>query len=216
MEGRHNGEEVLANDRIGLCVIAAILHHIEMARAIRGQSVTFTDEQAIALYTEITGYDPAQTDDEGNNPTDNGTAWTDALDYWMKNGVYGEKILGWAAIDYSDPVKLNQAIDIFGAALIGTAVYQSMENQFSEGKPWNAPFKGGLQGYHAVPVPGFGREGRTCITWGARCEMDLFAPKLFDEAYVVITQSWIDAQGKTPLRINIATLQSGLAVLRAG
>ena len=200
---------MLGNDSVGDCVIAAMLHYLMMAKAIEGSPVTYTTEQALALYSAITGYDP-------NDPsTDQGTVWTDALAYWQNTGVYGDKILGWAQVDYTDPVKLNQAIDIFGAALIGTAVTQSMEDQFGKGEPWNAPFSGEVLGGHGIPLTGFGREGRTLITWGKAQPSDLTMPTaVFDEAYVVITPSWLAKAEETPLGIDLEALQADLAAIK--
>src|SRR5271154_6064970 len=90
----------------------------------------FTTEQALNLYSRITGYDPSQTQPDGSNPTDQGTSWTDALTYWLKNGIYGFNILGWAKFDWTDQIRMNQAIDIFGSSLTGLAVTKSMRNQF--------------------------------------------------------------------------------------
>lgn len=81
---------MLGNDQVGDCVIAAMLHYVMAARASVGNPVTFTTQQALDLYSAITGYDPADPS------TDQGTAWTDALAYWQMTGCYGHKILGWA------------------------------------------------------------------------------------------------------------------------
>jgi hypothetical protein len=205
---------MLGNDTVGDCVIAAILHFIMMIEAIAGNPITFTTEQAIALYSAITGYDPSQTDANGNNPTDQGTSWTAALAYWLKNGIYGYKILGWASFDYKDPLKIDQAIDLFGAALVGTAVTASMETQFSEGQPWNAPFTGGVQGLHGIPNTGYGHVGRSHVTWGATQKEDLTMPTNWDEAYVVITPGWLAKANQTPLGIDLATLQADLAAIQ--
>jgi hypothetical protein len=55
-------------------------------------------------------------------------------------GCYGHKILGWAAPDISSLDAIQQGIAIFGGVLIGTAITQSMEDQFCKGQAWNAPF----------------------------------------------------------------------------
>ena len=84
---------MLGNDQVGDCVIAAMLHYIMAAQANVGKSVTFTTQQALDLYSAITGYNPSDPS------TDQGTAWTDALAYWQSTGCCGHKILGWAAVD---------------------------------------------------------------------------------------------------------------------
>ena len=201
---------MLGNDEVGDCVIAMILHYIMLATAASGKPVTFTKQQALDLYTAITGYNPADPS------TDQGTVITDALEYWQTKGVYGHFIKGWASFDYTDQTKLNYAIDIFGAALCGIQVTDGMMDQFTAGQAWNAPYSGPVDGGHGIPLPGFGREGRTCITWGKRQEMDLgFIAANGDEAYVVITDDFLDAAQKTPLGIDIAALQADLQGLQS-
>jgi hypothetical protein len=196
---------MLGNDQVGDCVIATILHYIMAAQANVGKPVTFTTQQAIDLYSAITGYNPADPS------SDQGTAWTDALAYWQTTGCCGHKILGWAALDISSLDAIKQGISIFGGALIGTAITESMEDQFGRSQPWNAPFSGAVLGGHAVPWLGFGRRGQTCITWAARQQMDPAALSQVDEAYVVVTEDWLNAQTTSPSGMNLATLTADLA-----
>ena len=205
---------MLGNDTLGLCVEAAVLHYIMAATANTKKPATFTTQQCIDLYSAVTGYDPAQVQPDGSNPTDNGTAWTDMLAYWQKNGVYGHFILGWASIPFSDLNAIRQGIDIFGGVLIGTAVTQSMEDQFNSGQPWNAPFDGGVLGGHGIPAFGFGSEGETVVTWGARQPADLTLPSQFDECYVVVTQDFME-NGVAPNGFNLNALTADLKLIAA-
>jgi hypothetical protein len=193
-----------------------MLHYIMAARASAGKPIpAFTTQNALDLYSAITGYNPADPN------TDQGTAWTDALAYWQATGVpipgesEPDKILGWAAFDYTNPVALNQAIDLFGASLNGHQVTQSMENQFNASLPWNAPFNGAVLGGHGTPYLGFGRLGRTLITWAARQQTDLSFPSIMDEAYVVVTPSWLSSAQETPLGIDVDSLTADLAAIKA-
>lgn len=200
---------MLGNDQVGNCVEAMILHYIMAMSAANDKPITFTSEQAIQLYSDITGYVP------GDESTDNGTAITDALAYWQKNGIYGDKILAWAAIPFSDIQAIKQAIAIFGGALIGTAVTPSMEQQFNAGQPWNPPYSGGVIGGHGIPLLGYGREGQTCITWAARQQMSpAIAAQQFDEAYVVISDSFLRG-GVAPNHLNVSALTTDINLLRA-
>jgi hypothetical protein len=208
---------MLGNDAVGDCVIAAVLHFIMAARASAGKPIpAFTTQNALDLYSAVTGYDPSDPS------TDQGTAWTDMLAYWQTTGVSvpGEdepdKILAWAAFDFTDPTKLNQAIDIFGGTLIGTAITQSMEDQFNAGEPWNPPFTGGVLGGHGVPFLGYGSEGRTLITWAKRQATDLTFPSNMDEAYVVVTNDFLTSAGETPIiGLNLDALTSDLAAIKS-
>jgi hypothetical protein len=200
---------MLGNDQVGDCVIAAMLHYIMAAQANVGKPVTFTTQQALDLYSAITGYDPA------NPSTDQGTAWTDALAHWQSTGCCGHRILGWAALYISSLDAIKQGIAIFGGVLIGTAVTQSMEDQFGKGRPWNTPFTGEVLGGHGIPWLGFGCQGQTCITWGSRQQMDQAALSQVDEAYVVLTQDWLDAHGTSPSNLHLDALTADLKAIAA-
>ena len=203
-------QSMLGNDQVGDCVIAAMLHYRMAASAAAGNGVPpFSTEDALNIYSSITGYNPADPS------TDQGTAWTSALAYWQETGILGHKILGWGAFDYTNPVKLNQAIDIFGGVLVGTIVTESMEQQFGMKQEWTAPFSGGEVGAHGIPILGFGRKGRTCITWAARQAMDLTMPTaLWDEAYIVIDDEWLKNAKATPiLGLNLDALEADLKLI---
>ena len=207
--------QMFKNDAISNCVIAAIFHWIMAATANTGKPATFTDELAVSTYSAITGYDPSQTDAYGNNPTDQGTAWTNALAYWKEFGIIDangtvHKILGWGSIGLT-LLELNQGLNVFGGLLIGTAVTASMEQQFAAGQNWNAPFAGGVVGMHGIPRLGFGREGESVITWGAEAQGDLNLCQNYDEAYAVATDDFISAQGKSPSGFDLPALVADLA-----
>lgn len=199
-------QSMLGNDTVGDCVIAAMLHWIMAATANTDNPVTFTTEQALGLYSDITGYNPSDPN------SDQGTVFTDALNYWLKVGCYGHKILGWASIKL-DIDSLQTAIDLFGGILVGTQVTESMENQFGNGEPWNSPFSGEILGGHGIPWLGYGKQGQTCITWAKRQQMSPEALQEVDEAYAVITQDWIDAQGTSPSGLDLSALQADLKLV---
>lgn len=201
-------QSMLGNDLYGDCVIAMMLHYIMAATATTGQRVTFTTQQALDLYSAITGFDPMNLD------TDQGTVITDALNYWQTTGCYGHKILGWAALDPSNLDQIKQGISIFGGVLIGTAVTQEMEEDFGAGQPWNR-FGGNVVGGHGVPWLGFGRLGQTCITWAKRQQMSPAALTMVDEAYCVVTEDWLNAQGQSPSGLDLPTLQTDLQAIAA-
>jgi hypothetical protein len=205
---------MLGNDVARDCVIAAILHFIMSATARTNQAATFTTQDAFDLYAAITGWDGVP-----GSPSDQGTAMTDAMAYMVKTGVKDQqgrlhKWLGWASIKL-DLASLRQAIAIFGGILVGTAITQSMMDQFNAGQPWNAPFSGDVLGGHGIPWLGYGREGQTCITWAKRWQMDLNAPEEMDEAYAPITADFLNAQGVSPSGFDLAALQADLKALAA-
>ena len=205
---------MMENATVGDCEFARMGHMLMNFTAHTGKMVVPTDAQIIAAYSAVTGYDPSQTQPDGSNPTDNGAATPDVLNYWQNVGIAGHKIAGWAQVD-STQEAIQQAIWLFGGAAIDISIYQSMMDQTQADEPWDDP-TGALLGYHAVPAEGFGKDGLTVITWGALQQMGWpTCLKVLEGCYIVITQDWIEQNGKAPNGFDLATLQSDLNLLQS-
>ena len=53
--------QVFGNDRVGNCVEADLLHALGVINYNAGRPVSFTDDQGIALYSDVTGYVPGDS-----------------------------------------------------------------------------------------------------------------------------------------------------------
>jgi hypothetical protein len=167
---------MMGNDTAGDCVFAAIGHMVMIYSALAGKPYVPTTQEVIAAYSKVTGYDPAQTDARGNNPTDNGTDPVDALKWWQKEGFGGNTIGAYVAVDPTNVNHVNAAMYWFGPLLTAINVYQFMEDDFNSGSEWKIP-KGWNQndalGGHGVPLVSFTNWGRVydLITWGKKTPM---------------------------------------------
>ena len=87
--------DIFDSDNLGNCVIAAGYHVVGLATGNGGDLFHATNDQIIADYSAISGYDP-------NNPknTDNGCDEVTALNYWCEHGFAdGTKGLSLVAVD---------------------------------------------------------------------------------------------------------------------
>jgi hypothetical protein len=204
---------VMLNNQLGCCVFSAGGHLVQEFTAHTGAEVTPTDDQILAAYEAVGGYI------EGNESTDNGAAITDFLAYWLNQGFAGQpKLSGWAAIDQTDLDKVKQAVFLFGALDIGVNLPNSAIDQFNAGQPWDVVADdNGIAGGHCIPIMGYGKNGFTIVTWGKTHQMtNAFFLKYCDESYSLISPQWLSAvSGKTPSGLDLATLQTDLAELRA-
>ena len=202
--------QMFGNDTIGDCTCACIAHMLMLVTAHTGKIVTPELSDVIAAYSAVSGYDPIS----GRN--DNGAAITDVLDYWQTKGIAGHKILGWAEIDPTNRLHVNQAIYLFGGVDTGFNVPQSAMDQFNAGTDWYVGGDSTIVGGHSVPLFGEGSLGDTCITWAKRQQLTLsFFAQYFDEVYAVITQDWIDqASGLAPSGLDLDALTQDLAALK--
>ena len=205
------------NDVIGDCTVACIGHMIMNMTAHTGAMIVPTVEQILEFYSAISGYDPSQTDDQGNNPTDQGAAITDALNRWQTVGLAGHTILGWVKFDHRNVAQFDEVIYLFGGADCGVNLPKLAMDQFNQGQAWNvAGNDGGSDGGHCIPFLGYGRTGRTCITWAKEQPAYLaWIGNYLDEGYGAISQDWFDRVDVAPNHFKKDELWAYLKTLAA-
>ena len=209
-EYKNNDWPMMANDSIGDCTCACAGHMIQNWTAHTYGMATPSDQDIIAAYSAITGYNP-------NDPsTDQGAAISDVLNYWQQTGIAGHKILAWAEIDVTNIASVKLATFLFGGIDCGFNVPESAMNQFDAGQAWTPVPDSPIEGGHSVPILGFGSEGATCITWAKRQPLtwDFFI-QYFDEAYAVVTSDFLTSAQKSPIAgLDLATLEADLQALK--
>lgn len=200
------------NDFYGDCVFAEQGHHVEtITRYGQGATVKVTDGDVLAAYSAVTGFDPANTE------TDQGTIMQDGCDYWRKTGIGGHRIVAFAAVNHTDLDQVKAAINVFGSVAIGFSFPAVAMDQFNNGQPWRVVASdGGIQGGHAVQVGAY--DDATAMfkvtTWGAVQEMTAeFFARYVDEAWAVISQEWLDANGRSPEGRDLYGLGEDFSVL---
>lgn len=206
------------NDVLGDCTCAAIAHMIETWSS---EANKFYDPPAAdveVLYWE-TG-DPPSNSGQAGGPTDDGRYCTQILDYVAKQGLDGHHILGWAEVDLTVQEQRDAGNWLFGGLYLGIALPLSAQNQTVwsvVGSPAdvadpNSPSYPGSWGGHCVPTVARWPNMWEIVTWGARLEMtEAFFTTYIDEAYVAVTQDWINAQNESPIPgVNLAALQADL------
>lgn len=205
------------NDRVGCCTCAAQGHALgALSTYGSGHDIWVTDEDIIKAYSEISGYNP----DTGEN--DNGAYVQDALNHWRKVGLGdGNKILAFAAVNPQDQEEVDAAINLFGTLILGVALPITAQNQTGPDKVWDfVEGAGGSERYswggHCVAAGAYDRTADRIrvTTWGDTQEMtEKFWNTYVDEAWVVITEEWFNAQGTTPGGVNVAALGEGFTAL---
>ena len=206
---------LMCNDKLGCCTISAAGHLIQVwTGAAKGSPVVLPDSDIISAYSGATGYNPAVP------ATDRGGVEIDVLNYWRNNGVGSgtpHKIVAFAAIDPLDHQEVMQSISLFGGVYCGANLPRSAQSQFGclFGALWDvAPPPAGTPGTwggHAIPVVKYDGTGLWCITWGAVQKMTwAFWDRYVDEAYAIVTQDWIEANGQSPSGFDLPALQADL------
>ena len=199
------------NDNLGDCVEAAKGHAEQVWGLCNGRMVTVPDSTILANYEAIGGYVP------GDPSTDNGEDELGSLTAWRKSAGGLTSISAFAAIDPQTQAHVQSGIYLFGLAYIGFNVPQSAMDQNAAGQTWDTVSNdGGIVGGHAVVVPMYDAAANllTCITWGMRQKMTWrFWTTYVDEAYVLLSPSWLGTRGVDPSGFNMAALQADLAAV---
>jgi len=203
-------------DGVGDCAEAGILHLIKGQSANAGNPLTATTAQALALYSTITGFNP-------NDPsTDNGTALTDLLTFIQKNGVEmtdatGKKVtvevVGSASLDISSAAQMRYSGYTFGGNYLGINCPQQCEDDTDN---WNFAAGLSIAGGHCIPQEGEGAAGGKIVSWDMVIPASTgFLISYLEEAYIVITKAWLNAQGKSPTGLDLNSLVAAMKGLTA-
>lgn len=194
----------------GDCTVAGMGHMIDQVEwyAQSHTPATVTGAQAVAAYSAITGYNPA------NGSNDNGAELQQVLQWWTQNGFAGYTPSGFAEIDITNVALTQTCIDYFGAVYSGFAVPAIFETQFDNGQPWDVPRgRAGSQivGGHCVPIIGYDATYWYVLTWGAVQKVTYAALAKYwgtqegGEGWVAVVPQLMEASGVTPSGLDTAT-----------
>lgn len=204
---------MLANDRVGDCVVAGAAHESMVFNAEAGRQVTFTDESVLSDYSAVTGYDPT------NPSTDEGTNVAEFVDYRTKTGVLDKyqvrhRIAASLRIDQGHLDQYAQALYLFGAVGVGLQLPESAQQQFQAEQPWTVVPDSPIEGGHYVALLGRQADGWWVVaTWGQLWRVnDDFLKAYSDEAYVYLSLEAL-VKGKSLEGFDLAQLRDDLADL---
>lgn len=196
------------NNLLGCCTIAMAGHEIgNTSMYAWGGEITLTDDDIVAAYRRVSGYDPADP------ATDRGAVLQDVYGDWRRNGIGGHRALAFARVNEQDVGEIRQAVATFGAAGLGIVVTQQMMDDFYAGHPWVRD--GGSElGGHAVPIVGYDTSFVYVVTWGKLQPMSWGCLRVVtDEAWVAVLPEWVAANGTDPAGVDLYGLGQALAQL---
>ena len=180
--------DVLANDSLGDCTSAAVMHIVDSFLGRAGStSPALTAQQAIDFYSLSTGYVP------GNPSTDQGGDEVAVIDTWIAKGVDGNGLHKAAArldVDPADQATIKLLLFLFGNVYFGTGLPDAWTRNMpsGDGFVWDAAAPDEDQG-HAYPGLGYTDQGVLIDTWGMiGTETWAAVAKCTDELHCVLSQ----------------------------
>jgi hypothetical protein len=169
---------IYCNNQYGCCVISGMSHETDLFMGNAGLTpIRFTDQQIIAEYARIGGFDPnAQLVPGPNgqmiNPTDRGCDEVAALNDWVRGGFPkgGSKIHGWIPVDPSDRRGICQAMWLFGGLFFGVSMPDAWVNPCPQqsGFVWDVAGDPNPANGHCIVGTGFDEDGVQIDTWGLK------------------------------------------------
>jgi hypothetical protein len=211
--GKVTSWPMYGNDVAGDCTFATVGHEIQAWTAYASTEVEIPESSVISAYSAVSGYDPA------TGANDNGAVIQDVLNYWRKNGVQGDpgKVLAFAQVKQIDNITtLRQVLELFGTIYIGLNVPQSAMDQFDAGQPWTVVPGSPIDGGHAVPVQYIDGSASPIgvVTWAKLQMMSWeFWKTYVEEAWVVVTQDWLQKNGSTVGGFSLTDLGNDFAAI---
>lgn len=197
------------NNQIGDCTAAGIAHTIQAWTAYGKGLVTLPNSAVLRLY-EAFGYVPGQP------ATDRGAVEQDVLHYVMQNGIGGHKILAFAQVDHRNPDEMKTALNLFGSVYLGAGIPQSAMIQTDAGQPWTVEPGSPVEGGHCFVLQRWDTAANpmTFVTWGQlqRGSVDWWMT-YGAEAWVMISQDWFLASGKTVTGVEVTDLGDEFSVV---
>jgi hypothetical protein len=200
-------------DGCGDCTCAAIGHMIQAWTAYASSEVTVSPEAVIGLYSAVTGYDPQS----GEN--DNGADPQSVLEYLRQTGItdsagHTHKVAGYAAFgNPANELLLGQVLDVFGSVYVAVNLAQAQEDQFSAGQPWAYEAGSPSLGGHMICLQrrATGTDILRYVTWGELQPANkAFQAHQAVDAYAVVTEDWIAANGTTVEGMDLEQLLSDM------
>lgn len=201
---------MLGNDQYGDCVEADCGHMLMLRTANVGSIVVPTTEDILALYTQVTGFNPADPN------TDQGTDETSMCAYMESTGLLGHRSSETGMIDYQNLDHVKWCVQMFGGCRIGFNVPAFAMNHVGPGQVWDIDptADNSIEGGHDVPIVGYDGDMFTVVTWGhTQLMTKAFYNTFCEEAHAELYQDWIEATGSTPSGFALNELIQGLGSL---
>lgn len=216
---------LFGNDLWGCCGEAGAAHLIQLWQwNATGTMPAIGTAQVLQFYSEITGFDP-NAGPPGSNPTDQGTALQDLLAYWLKTGFpladgTRHKIIGYFEVDPKNAFDLNLGTAESAGIYLGFNVPAWLEQQEAPGTVWGDPPAGAdtkIVGGHCTVSGGYGTDAvREIESWGSTKYgmTPNFWNANVDEAYVVLSQTFVRDNGQTPFGVPLSVWSEQMSAIK--
>jgi hypothetical protein len=144
------------NDTIGDCVETAGFNAVQTLLARAGNDTQIPNALVPAVYTAVTGYNPA------NPATDQGTDPEAFFAWWGQSPIAGYKLGNLTRLNPQDEAAIRQTIATTGGVFLCVELAVEQQNQLV----WTATGTPGTWGGHAIWCDSFEADLTFATSWG--------------------------------------------------
>jgi hypothetical protein len=197
----------MGNADVGDCTCATLGHALQIWSVNAGNEITVPDADVLALYSAVSGYDPADPS------TDQGAVLLDVLKYVRsvgdRQGIGGHRIDAFMAVNPKNHDHVKASVHLLGGVAIGVDFLHGWENA----DVWSIP-NGHSAGGHAIWGCAYTPEGLIVISWGRKYLIPWSSlDAQCDEAYALVSPDWIGPDGIAPSAFDLPALQAAVAAV---
>jgi hypothetical protein len=208
------GVPLLGNGHVSNCVQCSVTHYLAtVSRYVHPTAPLIPSEaETIAMYSAVTGYDP-------NNPaTDRGTYFLGSqgmVQYWAQHGVTVggvlNKISGAVTVDFTNRIRLKQAVALFGYVFTAAQMREADMNASFVFNIGTSP----IVGYHEFLICGYnviaGSIYWDIMTWeGMFRATDAWVTQAVRECVVVLDRAFVGANNISAADVAWADLENDM------
>jgi hypothetical protein len=186
-------------------------HLVELWTGVVSNPVSISEAEAIAAYSQITGYNSA------TGANDTGMTIGVGFNYFANTGLAGHRCREFRksfldARSKFAPLLLKRGIDQLGAVIIGLDLPSAAVGAWQAHLPWSGDMGPGQNG-HCIPLVSYDSQGFEAITWGGLQRIDLpFLANYCFEIWGATGDDWVNGNtGVNPLGRTAASLSDDLA-----
>jgi hypothetical protein len=187
---------IYANDKLGDCEEAALLHGLGSWSLANGPELVYSPEQAVHLYSSVTGYVPGKPD------TDEGTGTDDLMRWWQRPSLsWCPRILDNLAVDPTNVTACELGGFLFGGRFTTISLYPDWIHDFKQGFIWDyvAGSRPDPELGHAIWEWGYTEWGGVASSWGSFGVLTNKGRINADpEVTVCFCPVWFDSRGMAP------------------
>jgi len=198
---------MMRNDALSDCTCAAMAHSFQTWTAYGGQPWVPSDTQIVALYNKV------------NHGVDKGANMLDVLNKVREEGIGGNKIYAFVAIDTTDHDQVRTAHFLFGGLYFGAGLPVTAQAQEGEGKVWELlPGANGSEPYswggHAMNLVDTGKKTLKAVTWGHLQALTWeWWDRYVDECFAILEEDYVGADKRSPQGFSLKKLAADLVGL---